>query len=329
MKLLTIPTISRLSVCFVIATWPYFTSNTTHAQTAMPLPSACAAVIDSIVHQRVAPDQFAGLRNTGTILCFSELAPPELQLSTALQPAARKPSSPNGSAGARAKTPSSVSLSAANLGPAGAPRAENHPAGVAVNRAQEKINQALNHLQDAGADLEAWRTCIQGQFSADQIREPEVQASRFFKHWTQIVGLVFRSRHMNCTPDAPTMQEKSIHDQWPTRAERDEWKKKMEGFAPSNGRSEETRIYWGLKLLDAVIEYHAALKVFKVEPEHLSAPSVAAAATPKVMPVSMRVPQNLFWTSRFGVRNAGHDQFVRGHSGQPGDRGSARSSQRL
>jgi hypothetical protein len=294
-------TTRRLAVCFIITAWPCLIPNTTQAQKAMPLPSACAAVIDSIARQHVAPDQFAGLRNTGTILCFSELAPPELQLSASLQsqPTARKPVAgihtevpilSNGTTSTKPKTLTPVSLSTEDAGPAYPAKTENNPAGVALNRAQEKVNQALNGLQAAGTDLDAWRACIETQFTADQIREPEVQASRFFKHWTQIVGLVFRSSHMNCTLDAPTIQEKAIHDLWPTRAERDEWKKRLEGFTPSDVSSEKTRMYWGLQLLDAIVEYHVALKGFKVEAERESASSVAPAAAARILPVAMRPP---------------------------------------
>jgi hypothetical protein len=82
------------------------------------------------------------------------------------------------------------------------------------------------------------------------------------------------------------MQDKAIYDLWPTRAERDEWKRKFEGSTPSDVRSEEARIYWDLKLLDAIVEYHVALNALKVDAEHFSASSVTPAAG--VVPIVMR-----------------------------------------
>jgi hypothetical protein len=293
------PKMRRRAACFMFAIWPWFVANTTNAQAAMPLPTACAAVIDSIAHQHVAPDQFAGLRNTGAISCFSELAPPELQLSlqdhvTVQKPASMMhngaPAASNRPTSTNPKTIETASLSSGRADRANPIETERKVAGMTVNRAQEKIVQALSRLQGSGADLDAWSACIKTQFTADQVREPAVQASRFFKHWVQIVGIVFRSSRMNCNPDAPVMHEKAIYDLWPTHAERDEWKKKFEGFTPSHAKSEETRIYWGLKLLDAIVEYHTALNLFKIEADHSPAAPVALSGATRVVQVAMRPP---------------------------------------
>jgi hypothetical protein len=295
------PTMRRLAVCLIFTTWRCFVPDPINAQTAMPLPSACAAVIDSIVHQHAAPDQFAGLRNSGTILCFSELAPPELQLSASLQnhataqkgatrmhTGAPERSNMLTTPSPSPKTFTPTPLSTRHAGRANPTGTDEKLAGIAVNRAQENIVQALNHLQSAGADLEAWSACIKTQFMADQILEPSVQTSRFFKHWTQIVGIVFRSRRMNCNSDVPVMQENTIHALWPTRAERDGWEKKFEGFTSSDVKSEQRSIYWRFKLLNAIVEYHAALKLFKIEADPLSAAPISSAGV--AVPVAMRPP---------------------------------------
>jgi hypothetical protein len=97
--------------------------STANAQTAPPPPRACSEVMAAIASpaERVAPGEFAYLRNSGAILCFWELALPQLSLSSSLraQAAVQKsaatvqtgaPNSSSGSTSAVSKPSTPLSL---------------------------------------------------------------------------------------------------------------------------------------------------------------------------------------------------------------------------
>jgi hypothetical protein len=57
----------------------------THAQTVPKPPKACQEAMEEIISQGVVSEQFAKLRNTDAILCFWELALPQISLSASLR----------------------------------------------------------------------------------------------------------------------------------------------------------------------------------------------------------------------------------------------------
>lgn len=252
---------------------PIIVAISAYAQSAPVPPEACAAVLESIVSDHVAADQFAGLRNTGAILCFSELAPKQLATSTQWNGARAKLSPVSVATPARTAHPSETSLKVL---------------GAALNRAQENINRDLRHLQLSGADYEGWQSCIKKEFSAEQISNSARRASRFSAYWIQLAGIVFKSKDMNCQPDAPVLPEAAIRELWPTKAEREHLKSKYEGFL-SDVKTDENRSYWSLKLLDAIDEYRIALKLFDDASSHL-ADTVPRASAVRFLTVAMPQP---------------------------------------
>src|SRR6202162_5304182 len=256
-----------LPLLFLVATGTY-------AQSAPAPPEACAVVLEAIVSDHVAADQFAGLRNTGAILCFSELAPKQLAASTQGNgaPAKLAPASFTFKP-VRSAHPSAASLKLL---------------GAALNKAQENINRDLYHLELSGADYESWRWCIKKEFSAEQISGSSRGASKFFTYWIQLAGIVFKSKTMNCQADAAVLPETAIRELWPTNAQRAQLKSKYKGFL-CHVKTDQSRLYWGLKLLDSIDEYRIALKLFDDESSHLaeSAPRTSAA---RLHPVAMPPP---------------------------------------
>lgn len=224
---------------------PFFFVTPGYAQTASAPPEACATVLEAIVHDHMAPEQFAGLRNAGTILCFAELAPKEAAEKN-VAPGMAHPASLT----SRREAPPS--------------EAAVRLLGRKVNNLQERINQDVYHLQLSGADYDSWRSCITRELSAEQISDSSRRAAKFATYWIQLAGIVFKSKHMNCGPDAPIVSETTIRELWPTKADREKLKSKYEGFL-KDLKTEEYRLYLGVKLLDSMDEYRIALKLFDDE----------------------------------------------------------------
>lgn len=262
------------AVRFLLLLLAFFAATPAFSQSASSLPEACATVLESIVRDGVAADQFADLRNAGAILCFSELAP-------------KQPGASLEKNGAPAKlTP--VSLIPAPAGSAPPSEASLKVLGTALNDAQEKIIRDLYHLQLSGADYENWKACVTKEFSAEQISYSSQRASKFFTYWTQLAGIVFQSKTMNCQPNAPLLSETAIHGLWPTKTERDELRPKYKGLL-SDVETEENRFYWGLKLLDSIDEYRIALKVFDDAATHL-AESARHSSSARALPIGLTQP---------------------------------------
>jgi hypothetical protein len=266
--------ISARAARLLLLALPFLVATGAHAQSAPAPPKACAAVLEAIASDHVAANQFAGLRNTGAILCFSELAPVQLAASTQRNgtPAELAPVSLT-SMSVRSSQPSEASLKLLAAG---------------LNKAQEKINRDLQHLELSGADYEGWRSCIKKEFSAEQVSDSSLRTSKFFTYWIQLAGIVFKSETMNCEPDASILPETAVRELWPTRAEREQLNSKYRGLL-SDVKTDENRRYWGLKLLDSIDEYRIALKLFNDESSHLAetAPRTSAA---RLLPASMFQP---------------------------------------
>jgi hypothetical protein len=246
----------------------FFLVTPAHAQTALSLPGACAAVLESIVRDHVAPEQFAGLRNAGTILCFAELAPKE--------------------AVGKNETPGMllpVSLASSARREARPSEAAVKVLGTKVNNLQERINQDVYHLQLSGADFESWRSCIKREFSEEQLRTSSSRASKFSKYWIQLAGIIFKSKPMNCRSDAP---DTAIRELWPTKSQRESLKSKYKSSL-TDVKTDENRLYWGLRLLDSIDEYRIALKLFDDEASHL-AETARRTQSARLLPVSMPQP---------------------------------------
>lgn len=246
----------------------FFLATPVYAQTASAPPEACATVLESIVRDHVAPEQLAGLRNAGTILCFAELAPKE---------AVGKNETPG------MLLPVSLASSARREAPPS--EAVVKLLGTKVNDLQERINQDVYHLQLSGADFESWRSCIKREFSEDQLRTASSRASKFSKYWIQLAGIVFKSKPMNCRSDAPAVPDAAIRELWPTKTQRESLKSKYKGSL-TDVKPDENRLYWGLKLLDSIDEYRIALKLFDDEASHL-AEMARRTQSARLLPVAM------------------------------------------
>lgn len=258
-------------ISLLLLSLSFFLATSAYAQVVSVPPEACATVLEAIVRDHVAPEQFAGLRNAGTILCFAELTPKE-------------PVGKNETPGMLLP----VSLVSSAWREAPPSEAVIKLLGTKVNDLQERINQDVYHLQLSGADFESWRSCIKREFSEDQLRASSSRASKFSKYWIQLVGIVFKSKSMNCQSDAPVIRDTTIRELWPTKTQRQGLKSKYKGFL-TDVKTDENRFYWGLKLLDSIDEYRIALKLFEDGASHLAETKRRTPST-RLLPVAMPQP---------------------------------------